>query len=96
LRACQLSPVLPRYPVDLLQMPLYLPRRHPPRVQRQNLVVESCETPRVQHDLRLEAPVAVPRHLDLSFSEVTLQLLPAGAIPRISAAPARRIAFLIP
>jgi hypothetical protein len=29
----------------------------------------------VQHDLRLEAPVAVPRHLDLSFSEVTLQLL---------------------
>ena len=47
--------------VDLPQVPLDLPRGHPPRVHRQDLVVETAETRLVlADDLRLEARVAGP------------------------------------
>ena len=55
--------------VDLLQMRLYVPGRHPPGVERYDLVVEQRQPPlMLLHDLGLECAVAVPGNLYLRLS----------------------------
>src|ERR1700693_5545855 len=78
-------------------MALDLPRRHPPGVHRQDLVIESAETTLMtRYDLRLEGPVAVPRNLDHGLPEIALQRLRACSIARVATALASRVALLIP
>ena len=51
--------------VELAEVALDVARRHPARIERQDLIVEAIEAPRVLgHDPRLERRVAVPRQLD--------------------------------
>ena len=77
-------------------MTLDLPRRHPPRVHRQDLVVKPRETPLVgSHDLRREGAVPVPRNLDLRFHEITLQLLAAGPVAGVATATTRGVVLLV-
>ena len=52
--------------VDLLQVRLDVARREPARVQREDLLVEPDEPPlALADDLRLKAPVAIARRVDL-------------------------------
>src|SRR5664279_2041904 len=77
-------------------MTLDLPRRHSSGVHRQNLVVEAREAPLMAgNDLRLESAITVPRHLDLRFPEVTLQLLAAGAVTRVATQMAGSLMLLV-
>jgi hypothetical protein len=67
--------------IDLLQMALDLACRHAPRVQRQDLGVETREAALVRsHDLGRERAITVARHFDLRFPEIALQLLTAGTV----------------
>jgi hypothetical protein len=53
-------------PVQLAQVALDLPGAHAPRVHRDDLVVEPGEAPLVLGDqLRVEARLPIPRHLEL-------------------------------
>jgi hypothetical protein len=45
--------------------------------------------------LRLEAALAVARNFDLHFTEIALQRLGAGSVPRVAAALAARVVLLI-
>src|SRR6266436_8937324 len=55
--------------VDLLQVPLDLPRAHPSRIHRYDFVVESRKSTLVlADDLRLERRVPVSRNLHHHFS----------------------------
>src|ERR1700726_1142407 len=78
-------------------MTLDLPRRHPPRVHRQNLVIESAETALVAgYDLRLEGAIAVPRNLDHRLTKIALQRLAACAVARVATALTAGVVLLIP
>jgi hypothetical protein len=82
--------------IDLLQVPLDLARRHPPRVQRDHLLVEARQPPlALRHQLRLEAALAVPGHLDLDLTRVRLEALLRAAVARVAAVAALRRVLLI-
>jgi hypothetical protein len=46
-------------------------------------------------DLRFELAFPIARHLNLDFSKVAFQFLPALSIPRIAAAPAFRLVLFV-
>ena len=75
-------------------MPLDLTRAHPPRIHRDDLVIKAGEAAPLGYDLRLEAGVALPRGLQLQFSEVPLQGFPASLIAAEAAVVPRRIVLL--
>src|SRR5579862_945800 len=78
-------------------MTLDLPRRHPPGVHRQDLVIEAAETTLVtRYDLRLEGAIAVPRNLDHRLPKIALQRLGACSIARVATALAPGVVLLIP
>src|SRR5216683_7434670 len=82
--------------IDILQVALDLPCRHAARVQGQDLVVEAmpARLP-LGHQLRLEARLPVPRHLDLHRPEVALQPLAARPVAAVAALAAfRRVPFV--
>src|SRR5215813_12401690 len=71
--------------VDLFQMPLDLARGHPPRVERNDLVVEAVEARLPLFDeLRLELSIAVPRDLDRDLSLLALERLTRLAVAGIA------------
>ena len=54
--------------IDLLELRLDLPGAHPPRVKCQHLLIETGQpTLAFLHQLRLETPVPIARHLDLEL-----------------------------
>ena len=74
-------------------MTLDLPHRHAAGIQGDDLVVEAIQASlALGHDLRLEAAVAIARHIDLDGSvlgqhrlaEVPLRLL---LVPRLAGSP---------
>src|SRR5512132_801711 len=94
--------------VQVLQMALDLPHRHATRVERENPIVPRDRPeagPRtgytvepglaLRHQLRLEAPLAVPRNLDLEGAVVRLQRLLGVAVADVPHSAAGRIALLI-
>ena len=66
-----------RHPVQLRDVSADLARRHAARVHQDDLVVETRQAPGVLfHQLRLEAPLAVSRHLQGERAGVGLRLCP--------------------
>src|ERR1700730_12633998 len=85
------------HPVNLFQMSLDLARAHPPRVHRQDLVVETREASlSLAYDPRLETAVAIPRRYQIQFAKVALQLLLTLALARVATVLAPRIMLLVP
>ena len=77
-------------------MRLNLARGHPPRIHRQNFVIEPIEACLVlRHNLRLEAPVAVPWRLQRDFAELTFHRFRAGPIARVPTVVSSRIVLLV-
>src|SRR5438270_5253300 len=78
-------------------MTLDFARAHPPRVHRDDLVVEARES-RLPfgHYLRLKGAAPIPRRLHFQRAEVALQRLAGRAIARIAAVVSRRVVLLIP
>src|SRR5262249_10635737 len=71
--------------VDLFQMPLDLARGHPPRVERNDLVVEAVEARLpLFAELRLQLSLAVPRHPDRDLSLLALERLTRLAVARVA------------
>ena len=69
--------------VHLFKMALDLSRRHPPRVQGENLVIEAGKPPRsLRHQLRLEARLPISRYFDFYGPKISLQPLAAGTVSR--------------
>jgi hypothetical protein len=76
---------------------LNLTDRHPARVQRENLVVESGEAALVLRDqARLERPLAVARHVDRERAVVGQYRLSARAVAIIGGVVRFRAAHRIP
>ena len=76
--------------VDLLQVRLDVPRRQPPRVQREDLVVEPHKAAlALSDDLRLEAAVAIPRGVDRYPPLIADQRLGRRPIPSVAGATGR-------
>jgi hypothetical protein len=67
-------------------MRLDIPRRHTPRVERQDLVVKPLKTPlTLADDLRREAPIPIARRVDSDLSVLGDQRLrrrPVARVPR--------------
>src|SRR5439155_10550501 len=49
----------------------------------------------LRHDLRLEAPLAVPRRLQLDLAEIPFYRLRAGSVARVPTVVSRRIVLLV-
>jgi hypothetical protein len=61
-----------------------LPHRHPPRVQRQNLVIEASKARlALSYQLRLKAGLPVPRRFNLNRPEIPLQPLAAYSVAAV-------------
>jgi hypothetical protein len=77
-------------------MPLDLARSHPPRIQRQNLVVEALEPPlALPHQPGLERTISVARHLDHHFRGPGLHLLADSSIAGVApVSPFDRVLFV--
>src|SRR5512133_3669049 len=89
-------------------MALDLPHRHATRVERENPIVPRDRPeagPRtgytvepglaLRHQLRLEAPLAIPRNLDLHVSVVRLQRFLGVAVADVPRSSASRISLFI-
>jgi hypothetical protein len=75
---------------------LDLPHRQAAGIERDDLVVETVQAGlALGHDLRLEAAVAIARHVDLDRTVLGQHRLAIGAIAVVAAAAARRIALLV-
>src|SRR5947209_8527830 len=73
-----------------------IPRAQAARVHRDDLVLEATPAPLVlRHDLRLEAPVSIPRHRDFHRSAVSLHRFPALAVAVVATPAAFRLPFLV-
>jgi hypothetical protein len=71
-------------PVELLEMPADVAHAHPPRVKRDDLVVEPVEPRLALGDQpRLEAALPVARHRDLEQAVLAPQRLAAHAVPSV-------------
>jgi hypothetical protein len=82
--------------IELLEVTLNLAHRHATRVERENPVVKTVEAGlALRHQLRLEAPLAVPRNLDLQIAVVRLQRLLGVAVADVPGSAAGRITFLV-
>src|SRR5204862_7422916 len=82
--------------VELLQVLRDLPRAHPARVHRDDLVVETREPAlMLRHDLRLERPLPITGQLDLDRPVVSEQLLRRRTVPAIRVALRRLLAKLV-
>src|ERR1019366_5055720 len=76
---------------------LYFSRGHPPRVHRNDLVVETVKARLpFAHNRGLKGSVAVSRRLQFHLAEIPSQLLLAGPVSRVPAVVARRIMLLVP
>jgi len=75
---------------------LDLPDRHTSGVQRDDLVVETIQARlALGHDLRLEAAVAITRHLDLDRPVLGQHRLGGGPVAVVARPPAGGIALLV-
>lgn len=69
-------------------MSLDLPRGHPPRIERQYLVVEARPARLMfGHDLGLETTLPVSRYLDFHFSKFAFQRLATSPITSVGSVP---------
>ena len=65
-----------RHPVELAQVSLDIAGRQAPRIQRQDLLVKPLKAPlALSHQLRLKAPIPIPRRADLDRLMVRQQRL---------------------
>ncbi len=72
-------------PVQLAQVQLDVAHRHPPRVHRDDPLVEAVVAPLVtRHDLRLEAAAAVARLLDPHAAMLGVDRLLAEALAGVA------------
>lgn len=72
--------------IELAQMPNDLPGAHPPRIHRDDLVVEARETAPILGDqLRIKTARPVARHLDLDPSRLGRHRLAAITVPAVVA-----------
>jgi hypothetical protein len=82
--------------VELAQVRLDIPRGHSPAVERQDLLVEPLKAPlALADDLRLKAPVAVPRGADLDPSMLRGQPLRCRSVARVPGAARRLLMGLV-
>ena len=76
-------------------MRLDIPGREPPRIERQDLVVEPLETPlALTHDLRLERARPVPRGIDRDQAMLGDQHLRGRPVTRVARTPGRLLVRL--
>ena len=82
--------------VDLSQVRLDIPRRQPPAIEREDLVVKALKPPlTLSDDLRLKAPVAIPRRVDRNLTVLGDQLLRRRPVPGVPRAARRLLVALI-
>src|ERR1019366_8093971 len=80
----------------LFQVALDLPRAHPPRVHRDDLVVEARPARlSLGYDLGIERGPAVARSFQLQFAKLTLQCLLAVSVARVAPVVARRVVLFV-
>src|SRR5580658_4366556 len=77
-------------------MALDLARRHPPRVHRDDLVVEARPARlSLGYDLGIERGSAVARSFQLQFAKLPLQCLLAVSVARVAPVVTRRVVLLV-
>ena len=76
-------------------MALNLTRAHAARIHRQDLIEARESALMLGYDFRLEAAVAIPRHVNLYLAKIALQSLRARAVSRIRGTLAGRPMLLI-
>src|SRR5512134_1714474 len=82
--------------IKLLQVALNLAHRHAAGVETDDPAVETVEAGlALRHQLRLEAPLAVPWNLDLQVAVVRLRRLPGVAVANVPRSAAGRITLLV-
>ena len=82
--------------VDVLQVALDFSRRHPTRVHRQDLVIETAEAPLVfAHDLGLKLALPIARNLDLHLTKIAFECFSAPSVAGVAAAAALRIVLVV-
>jgi hypothetical protein len=75
---------------------LDLPHRHAAGIQGDDLVIEAIQAGlALGHDLRLEAAVAIARHIDLDRSILGQHRLGRGSVAVVARPAAGRIALLV-
>src|SRR5207249_8954049 len=83
-------------PVDLGQVRLDIARRQAARVEREDLVVQTLETPlTLPDDLRLEAALTIPRRLDPQRPVLGRKRLRCRAVARVAGAARRLLVHLV-
>jgi len=79
-----------------LQVPLDVARRHPTRVQRENLVIKAVKA-RLPfgHNQRLKGRVAVARDFEREFTEVAFERLLGRAVAGVAGVLPGRLVLLV-